>query len=328
LSFIAAQPCDPLLIRLTAAEIAALPDLVRALTDARPIRIASERAPRLRDVDLKLAVSNKGIVSINLGGGLTAARAAIFRSCSAVHPRTRRARDFSADVTARFDAGSNRWSAGLKSVFTCLDLVEAQALAQAATGLDLKGAGAAVRQGDIATLSLDITVPPSASLRDLMRVSGTLDFVGDVAIDLDDMMLRAGAGLLGLEGTLKRGVLMGGRVELRNGVVSGLLSSKDPALGNPRHANHRFARKWADQVSIAFRGNLGGKTLDADVTVRSTDWRFVRRDPVCFDPARKDKTDHFPAWVQLVTICIPLSTPSACGRPTWRQLEQREYACR
>lgn len=325
----AGQPCDPLALTLKAAEIGALPDLVRALTDAPPMRIAADRAPRLRDADLTLAVRKDGSLSFELSGGLTAARAGIFRSCSTVHPKTRRARDFSAEGTARFDARNKSWSAGFKGTFTCLDLVEAQSIAQAATGLNLKAAGAAVRQGDIETLSFEITVPPVASLDDLTRASGSIDFVGDLALDIDSALYRAGAGLLGLQDVMKRGVLVGGRIELRNGEVSGVLASKDPVLGNPRHDDYAKAERWPDVAALDFRGSLG-KTVSADLTVRSADWVYVKSPPkpVCFDKARRKPGYDVPTWIQLVTICAPLAKGARCGPLEWRQKEEREYACR
>jgi hypothetical protein len=317
--------CAPLSLTVKATEIGALPDLVRALTDAKEMRIAAERAPKLRDVDFKLTVAKDLTLSFELTAALTAARAEIFRTCSGRNPKTGRPRDLDAEGTAHFR--NNKWDAALKGTLTCLDLVEAQTIAQAATGLNLRGIGASVRQGDIDLLAFDLKVPPVASLGELTRASGSLDFFGDIALDVESGLYRLGVGLLGLEGVMRRGVPFTGHIEIRNGEVSGALSSKDPVLGEPRHEHHRHVQKWPDIAGIAFRGNLG-KSIDTDVTVRSTDWRIVRRDNVCFDKARREKSDHFPSWVQQVTICTPLSNTAGCRALAWRQPEQREYACR
>jgi hypothetical protein len=318
--------CAPLSLTLKATEIGALPDLIRTLTDAKPVQIAADRAPKLGDVDLKLSVGKDLTLSFSITAALTAARAEIFHTCSGRNPRTGRPRDLDAEGTAHFR--NKKWDAAIKGTFTCLDLVQAQAIAQAATGLNLRGVGASVRQGDIDLVAFDLAIPPAASLGDLSRASGSLDFFGDLALDIESSLFRAGADMLGLAAVMKRGVPFAGRVELRNGELSGVLSSKDPALGNPQHDDHRHVRKWPDIASIGFRGNLAGKAINTDLTVRSTDWRFVRRDNVCFDKARREKSDHFPSWVQQVTICTPLGNPGDCGRLAWRQPDQREYACR
>jgi hypothetical protein len=317
--------CAPLSLTFKATEIGALADLVRGLTDAQGMRIAADRAPRLRDVDLKLTVARDLTLSFDLTAALAQARADILRTCSGRNPKTGRPRDLDAQGTARFR--DRKWQAALRGTLTCLDLVEAQAIAQAATGLNLRGVGASVRQGDIDLIAFELEVPPVASLRELTRASGSIDFFGDIALDVESGIHRLGAGRLGLEGVMKRGIPFAGHIEIRNGEVSGTLSSKDPVLGAPRHEHHHHVQKWPEVADMAFRGSLG-RAIDTDVTVRSTDWRVVRRDHVCFDKARRQKSDHFPSWVQQITICTPLSTAAACRAPAWRQPDQREYACR
>ncbi len=313
------SPCDHLRVGFRATEINVLPDVVGAITTSQGMAEAASRVPPLRDIALDLTLEGQNRIGYDFSARFET-RAASFQCRPATAGRGGLA------GTGRLVHRGGHWDADLSDSITCIDLARTLAIAEAA-GAALHNPAIRLKSGHIDKVSYALRMPASGGTLELAKATGTLDWEGYVALSIDRALFRSGLGLLRLSALTGEGLPISGRLVLKEGRLTGLLGSRDPATDDPRHGDHSYATKWPDIAAITFDGSLADTTLRAAITVRSDDWKWVGRSLVCVDKERRDKLDHFPSWVTLVPVCISLAGPGHCPRPSWRQMEERDYPC-
>lgn len=314
-----ASPCDRLRVGFRADEIDVLPDVVDALTTSRAMADAASRVPPLRDISLDLALEGQDRIDYRFAARFEA-HATTFQCRPATAGRG------GLGGTGRLVRRRGHWDAELSGTITCIDLARTLAIAEAA-GAALHNPAIRLKSGHIDKVSYTLGMPASGGALELAKSTGTLDWEGHVALSIDRALFRSGLGVLRLSALTRDGLPISGRLALKDGRLTGILASRDPATDDAGHHDHRYAAKWPDIAAITFDGSLADTTLRAAITVRSDDWKWVGKSLVCVDRERRAQLDHFPSWVTLVPICISLVGPGHCPRPAWRQMEERDYPC-
>jgi hypothetical protein len=312
------SPCDPLHLRVSAAELHSWPDLVSAFTDSPTIREAAARAPPLHNLDFTLSIDKAHALTYTMATGFHSNQSTAL-SCTGRE-------SLQSHGTLSLAQGQKRGE--LHGVLSCLDLGDAMAIAEAASGHPLSAKGISLRTGQLDRLSFDLVLPPGDSLLGWKRMSGAIDLEGNVALDIQGSKLEMGARIYGLQEERKRGFHMKGRAEFDAGTVKGSLAVRDPLLDSATAFYGRpDAEKWPEAVAIAARGALEQKTIGAEVTIRSPEWRPMERGNACVDAARREKLATFPSWAEKMSICIPLAKGTECAKPARRQMAAVDYPC-
>ncbi len=293
------SPCDALAVHLTADQVQAWPDLIEAFTDMPGARRAARQAPTLRDLDFTLGVDSRRNVTYGVSTGLVPASEGAGAACAP-------GETFHSNGTLSFDNG--KWHGKLGGVVTCLSLAEVLHIADATVGHRLESPSVSLKAGSFRKIEFHLNVP-AFSLTDLSRASGSINWEGNLALEIENSKLKTGLALLKLEDVRRDGLQTTGKLELSDGSIDGTLAFVDPRLDQPdEYRNAR--REWPNLAKIDLRGNLAGKTIDATVTTRSPDWVGPTERAACFGKATPEYS--FPAFVEQMAICVSLTGGKEC----------------
>ena len=310
------SPCDPLRLRVTATELHSWPDLVSAFTESQPIREAAGRAPPLHNLAFTLSIDKAHALTYTMVTGFHPMRPSTL-SCTGRE-------SLESHGTLSLAQGQKRGE--LHGVLSCLDLGDAMAIAEAASGHPLSATGISLRHGQLDQLSFNLSLPPGESLRGLDRLSGDVKWTGDVALDIVGSKLAAEMAVYGLQEERKNGFRMEGRVALETGNVTGMFQVHDPRLDSADAFDGRSdAEKWPNVIDLSAHGALEDGSIGAQATIRSSVWQG--KVVACTDGLRPERLNTFPRFVEKLSICIPLTKGNKCSPLTRKSLTAGDYRC-